>query len=211
MFTGIIKEIGKIINIGRLKWKTVLSVESGRMLKELEIGSSVSVNGVCLTVVSLKNNRFDVEVVPETMKLSNLSDLSNGDYVNLENSLKINDDLSGHIVLGHIDGAGKISDKRKEGDSNIITVEYPEELGKYIAKKGSISIDGISLTVVDIDDKAFKVAIIPHTLENSTLSKRKINDMVNLEVDVLARYLERLLLVKEGKGITIDKLKKLGF
>ena len=211
MFTGIIQEKAKVKNIKKSSGKTVFEIESKKAIENLEIGSSIACNGVCLTVVNLNNNIFEVEAIPETLKLTNLGDLKIGGFLNLEPSLRLQDELSGHIVLGHVDGMGKVSSIQLEGDSILMTIEHPNDLGKYIAHKGSITIDGISLTIAKVTDKDFSVALIPHTLEVTTLSDRKIGDMVNLEIDVVARYLERLIKTKDNSGVTLLNLKNKGF
>lgn len=211
MFTGIIKEIGRVKSLNNYSGKTVFLIESEKILSDLEIGSSVSINGVCLTAVEINKDSFSVEAVPESLKISNLSKLKIRDLVNLEPSLRLKDDISGHIVTGHVDGQGKVIKMDKEGDSVVLSVEFPNDLKKYIAYKGSISVDGVSLTVAGLSYNNFKIALIPHTLDNSTLSKKKINDMVNLEVDIISRYLERLSVAEKDEGITTKKLKKLGY
>lgn len=193
MFTGIIQEMGKIKNIKKSSGKTNFTIESKKVIQNLEIGSSIACNGTCLTVVNLNKNYFEVEAIPETLKLTNLGNLKVGNFINLESSLRLKDELSGHIVLGHIDSMGRICKIKSEGDSILITIEFPKNIGKYITYKGSIAIDGISLTIANVTAKNFTVALIPHTLEVTTLKEIKIGDKVNLEIDVVARYLERLI------------------
>jgi len=211
MFTGIIQEKAKVKNIKKSSGKTAFEIESEIVIENLKIGSSIACNGACLTVVNLDKNTFEVEAIPETLKLTNLGNLKIGSFLNLEPSLKLKDELSGHIVLGHIDGMGEVLSIKSEGDSILMTIGFEENLGKYIAHKGSITIDGISLTIAKVTDKNFTVALIPHTLEVTTLSDRKIGDMANLEVDVVARYLEKLIKNKDNSGVTLLNLKNSGF
>jgi len=211
MFTGIIQEKAKVKNIKKSSGKTIFMIESKKAIKNLKIGSSIACNGACLTVVNLNKNEFEVEAIPETLKLTNLGSLKIGSYINLESSLRLKDELSGHIVLGHIDGMGLVLKIKSEGDSILMTIKYPLDLGKYIAYKGSIAIDGISLTIAKITNQDFTVALIPHTLEVTTLLERKIGDMVNLEIDVVARYLEKLIGGRDDKGVRLLDLKDKGF
>jgi len=210
MFTGIIKEIGKISDIKKEQSVLKLSIESKQVIKDLDIGSSVAIAGVCQTVVAKDPNKIVVQVVPETLRLTTLGDLKIGSQVNLESSLKLQDDISGHLLTGHVDGVGKIVDVKKENDTAIFTIKPPTDLQKYIALKGSITIDGISLTIAKCNQEEFSVAIIPHTLKETTLGLREINDSVNLEVDILAKYVERML-KGEDEGLTEAKFKKAGF
>ena len=211
MFTGIIQEKQKVKNIKKSLGKTLFVIESKKIIENLEIGSSIACNGTCLTVVNLHSDTFEVEAIPETLKLTNLGDLKIGNYINLEPSLRLQDELSGHIVLGHVDSMGKISNIKSEGDSILMTIEFPQYLSKYIAHKGSITIDGISLTIAKVTDKDFTVALIPHTLDITTLSDKRIGDKVNLEVDVVARYLEKLIGNRDDKGVRLLNLKDKGF
>jgi riboflavin synthase len=211
MFTGIVQELGKVKNIKRTRGKIVISIISKKILPRLKIGSSVSMNGVCLTVVKFGKDSFDVEVIPETLKLTNLGDLKLGSGVDLEPSLTLQDELGGHFVLGHIDGMGKVIKLQKEGDSVLMTIAFSDRLKKYIAYKGSIAVDGVSLTVAKIFDQKFTVALIPHTLKVTVLSKKKLGDKVNLEVDVVARHLEKLVSSEKDSKISLKFLKRQGF
>lgn len=211
MFTGIIQEKGKIKNIKKSSGKTAFVIELSKLIDNLEIGGSVACNGACLTVINLDQNTFEVEAIPETLKLTNLGSLKIGSFLNLEPPLRLKDELSGHIVLGHVDGMGEVLNIKSEGDSILMTIKFPNNLGKYIAHKGSITIDGISLTIAKVRDKYFTVALIPHTLGVTTLSDRKIGDMVNLEVDVVARYLEKLVGGRDDTGVKLLNLKDKGF
>lgn len=177
--------------------------------QELNLGDSVAVNGVCLTVTSRSDQGFMAYVSAETLNRTNLKFLKTGDFVNLEKALRMSDFLSGHVVLGHVDGLGKIREKNLRAESVHIGVEVPEGLSRYIVEKGSIAIDGISLTVNRCEKKIFYVNVIPHTAQVTTLKFRQLGDSVNIETDILGKYVERFLQPKEG--INLDFLKKNGF
>jgi riboflavin synthase len=205
MFTGIIKDKSKIENIQGNKF----FLKSEKIASNLKLGSSVAVNGVCLTVSKKDKNMFSVEMMPETKRVTTLEGLKRGDQVNLEPALSIGEELGGHFVTGHIDGVGKISKIEKEKDGFILEIVPPSQLMKYIVYKGSIALDGVSLTVAQVKKDRFSVALIPYTLKMTTLSDKKTEDKLNIEVDMMAKYLERLL----QKQTKIDKnfLKKHGF
>lgn len=215
MFTGIIEEIGTIRGIKRGNRSVVLEVQAKKVLEDLHVGDSIATNGVCLTVISFANGSFCADVMPETMQRSNLGELHVGDRVNLERALTLNGRLGGHIVSGHVDGLGKIVGREKDENAIWIMISAPAELLRYIVDKGSITIDGISLTVVDVTDTGFTVSIIPHTQDETTLVQKKIGDVVNLENDVIAKYVEKLMrptVPAEPKGgLTLDFLLANGF
>jgi riboflavin synthase len=185
------------------------------VLEEVKLGDSICTNGVCLTVTSFGNQKFTVDVMAETMRRSNLKNLAPGDKINLERALKLGDRLGGHIVSGHIDGTGEIIIYEKEDNAVWITVAASPEILKYVVQKGSISIDGVSLTVAYVDDVVFKVSIIPHTKEMTTLLRKNAGDEVNLECDMIGKYIEKLLGFKEQppvkKGIDLNFLSENGF
>ena len=210
MFTGIIKEIGEVKSAKQDREVLNLEISAREVIKDLEIGSSIAVDGTCQTVVKLSDNNFTIQVIPETLKLTTLGKYKKGDKVNLESAMKIGDDISGHLLTGHIDGMGKIVDVKRAGETAEMLFEPPQELTKYIAYKGSIALDGISLTVAQCDNEQFMVAIIPHTLQETTLGAKKVGDLVNLEIDILARYVERILKVKDGR-LSEEKLREAGF
>ena len=217
MFTGIIEEIGQVQDIKKGENSSKLIIKANEVLKDTKIGDSICTNGVCLTVTNIMSKSFEADVMAETLRKSNLGDLKVLDKVNLERALSIDRRLGGHIVSGHIDGVGKILSFLKEDNAIWITIEASKEILKYIVLKGSISIDGVSLTVAYIDNKVFKVSIIPHTGEETILLKKKIGETVNLECDVIGKYVEKLLNldrknteIKERK-ITEDFLKINGF
>lgn len=215
MFTGIIEEIGTVKGVKRGNRSVVLEVQAKKVLEDLKVGDSIATNGVCLTVTSFTGSVFCADVMPETMQRSNLGELRAGDRVNLERALTLNGRLGGHIVSGHIDGTGKIVGREKDENAIWISVATSGELLRYIVDKGSITIDGISLTVVSVNDAGFTVSIIPHTQDETTLVKKKIGDTVNLENDVIAKYVEKLMRPAEPLepkgGMTLDFLLANGF
>lgn len=212
MFTGIIEEVGKITSIRQMQESFQIGIRANKVLEDCSEGDSISVNGACLTVVALFPNIFVVDIMAETLRRTTLRTAKVGDPVNLERSLRLSDRLGGHIVLGHVDGIGKIDSIRQEGIATVMTVKVPEDLSKYIAVKGSICVDGVSLTVTDITANRFEVSLIPFTKENTTLGLKKIGDEVNIEVDILSRYVERLLNYQNGNPqLTEDFLREHGF
>ena len=212
MFTGLIEEIGEIGELRRSRSFQRMEVVADLVLEDLAMGDSISIDGVCQTVVDLKSNRFAVESVQETMNRTTLSALQTGDPVNLERPLKASDRLGGHMVLGHVDGVGVIRRLDAARGSWILQVEAPAPLRRYIAPKGSIAVDGISLTVVESTAEGFTTSLIPHTFQHTNLKQRKRGDRVNIEVDVVARYLERLLVREDGNGeFDLAKLKDMGY
>lgn len=210
MFTGIIEELGRIIRINRKSDSMKLIISGNKIIQGISVGSSIALNGACLTVADARiDNSFEVDVVPETIKRTNLGELKEGDFVNLERSVRIGDGLEGHFVLGHIDGVGIINKKESKENSFIVEIKVDSELTKYIVKKGGVAVDGISLTVVDVTSNSFNVSIIPYTYKNTTLGFKNTGDKVNIEVDILAKYVEKLL-NKENK-ITTEFLKEHGY
>lgn len=193
MFTGIVERIGSVEEVrdSAVGRRVVLS---GTGLGRLPIGASISVNGVCLTAVDTGVDTVAVDVIPETLRRTNLGALVDASLVNLERPMPADGRFDGHIVQGHVDGVGTVSALDETSDGGVLmTVEFPAELGRYIVEKGSITIDGVSLTIAGLDENSFGVALIPHTLEVTTLGLRKPGDTVNLEMDVVAKYVERLL------------------
>lgn len=200
MFTGLIEEVGEITSVTRKGNSAQITVRAGKILKDTKIGDSISTNGVCLTVTEKTSNTFTVDVMPETMKRTNLKNFKYGSKVNLERALRVGDRLDGHMVSGHVDGLGKIANYLKEDNAVWITVEADKSLLKYIIEKGSIAIDGTSLTVAYVDDRSFKVSIIPHTGEATTLLDKKIGYEVNLECDMVGKYIEKFMKYEEDKS-----------
>ena len=214
MFTGIIQEMGTISGIDKKGNTARLGIVSGQVARTADIGDSISVNGVCLTITSLQQGIMLFDLSAETLKTSNIGQLKKGDRVNLEPALRPSDRLGGHFVTGHIDGMGSIKHKNRIGNTIEIEIGTTEDVIKYIVKKGSIAIDGISLTVVDVGWDSFKVVIIPHTEHITTIGQKGINDTVNLEVDILGKYVAKFLHTpaaeqKDDKLLTI--LGKSGF
>ena len=190
MFTGIIKNVIKLDRIKKAKNNIVIHLS---LPFQANIGDSVSINGTCLTISKITGKTCIFEVSAETVKRSNISHLRNGDWLNVEPSLSAKDLLHGHLVYGHVDVTGKIINIKKGFDSYYFNIEYPEELSSFIAEKGSVALDGVSLTVTEIKKNSFKVVMIKHTLENTNFQHKKTGDIVNIEVDPLARYLKRLM------------------
>ena len=193
MFTGLVAELGTVQRLARQGNSYHLTVGAKKVLDKLKIGDSVAVNGACLTVVRMDDSGFTADVMPETVRLTNIGSLQPGSRVNLERTLRLCDGLDGHIVSGHVEGLGTISEQRPEGIAVVVTIAAPPELLKYIIKKGSIAIDGISLTVTEVTDTGFSVSLIPHTAKETTLGLKKVGDSVNLETDILGKYVERML------------------
>lgn len=209
MFTGLVETFGAITAVKNTGNSIRLSVKP---LSEFEVrlGDSVSVNGVCLTVTQHKGD-LSFDVSPETLRSTNLGELRISDKVNLERALRLSDRLGGHIVSGHVDGIGTIRDKKQVGEYTFYTFESPADILKYVVKKGSIAIDGISLTVVDLDQRSFSVAIIPHTLTATNIGDKSIGDKVNLEADIIGKYVEKLVSKKDNDSGLMDLLKEKGF
>lgn len=209
MFTGLVETFGTITAVANTGNDIRLSMKPVSEF-DVQLGDSVAINGVCLTVTT-HNGDISFDVSPETLKSTNLGDLKSGDRVNLERALRLSDRLGGHIVTGHVDGIGSIRDKRKAGEYTFYTVESPPEVLKYIVKKGSIAVDGISLTVVDHDSRSFSVAIIPHTLQATNLGDKGAGDKVNLEADIIGKYVEKLVGAKDNDAGLMELLKEKGF
>ena len=206
MFTGIIEEVGTFENF--LSGK--ISVNCKKILEDVKIGDSISVNGVCLTVTNFRKNFFNADVMPETIRKTSLENLIHGDIVNLERALKLGDRFGGHIISGHIDGVGTIKSMKSEGNAIIVTVKTEKNLLRYIADKGSVALDGMSLTVINAGDFDFSVSLIPHTRDVTNFKNKKIGSVVNIETDILAKYLERLTNFKSS-SITKEFLTEEGF
>ncbi|HEC97547.1 MAG TPA: riboflavin synthase [Nitrospirae bacterium] len=193
MFTGIVQEMGRVSGIDKKGGGSHLGILSGQVARTADIGDSISVNGVCLTITSLQHGIMLFDLSAETLKTSNIGQLKEGDRVNLEPALRPSDRLGGHFVTGHIDGVGSIKHKNRIGNTIEVKIGTTEEVMKYIVKKGSIAIDGISLTVVDLAKGSFTVVIIPHTENITTIGQKGISDSVNLEVDILGKYVAKFL------------------
>ncbi|HSH30252.1 MAG TPA: riboflavin synthase [Thiohalobacter sp.] len=216
MFTGIIQAVGEIADLQPGAEDTRVRVRTGRLaLDEVGLGDSIAVNGVCLTVVELPGDGFRADVSGETLARTAFRELTAGSRVNLEQALTPTTRLGGHLVSGHVDGVGTVLERRSEGRSERFRIQAPAGLAKYIAEKGSICVDGVSLTVNAVEGAVFDLNIVPHTLQETTMGEYRAGSRVNLEVDIIARYLERLLLgekaAEPGRGISADFLAEHGF
>lgn len=215
MFTGIVEEIGRLKAIKRGPASALLTIEASTVLEDVHLGDSIAVNGVCLTVTEFSSSMFKADVMHETLNRSSLGMLGYGSPVNLERAMKADGRFGGHIVSGHIDGTGTITNIRRDDNAIWYTIDTPESILRYIVEKGSITIDGISLTVAGLDRNSFQVSIIPHTAENTILSLKKAGDIVNLENDIIGKYVEKLMQPAEteagGSAITEAFLIENGF
>ena len=210
MFTGIIEEIGTVVTMTRGARSFSLEVRAQKVLEDTKIGDSISTNGVCLTVTELSENSFKADVMPETVSRTALQELTAGSLVNLERALSLQTRLGGHIVTGHIDGTGRISQRRNDDNALWISIECAPSLLRYIVEKGSITIQGVSLTVARVDESSFAVSLIPHTQSVTTLHNLRIGSLVNLETDIIAKYVEKMLGKNSSEGI-MNTLEKAGF
>jgi len=217
MFTGIIEGFGTIRSLSDAGEGKRMAIESGFDLNATKIGDSIAVNGGCLTAVKINGRVFEVDISPETIDKSTFKDAKPGQKVNLERALRLSDRLDGHIVTGHIDGVGEIASVEERSNAIIIKIKAPSNIMKYVIEKGSIAVDGTSLTINSVGEDFFSLAIIPHTKGLSTIGSRKTGDRVNLEADVIGKYIEKLITgknsvsqEKEG-GVSIDFLRSNGF
>ena len=211
MFTGIIKAMGTVAAIERRGGDVRLSIQSaGIPFSSYEVGESIAVNGVCLTAVALHDDGFDTDVSVETLDVTGLGNLDVGAAVNLEPSLALGDRLGGHLVSGHVDCMGEVTQQEADARSVRIAIRIPDEFARYVAKKGSVTVDGVSLTVNNVSGGEFDVNIIPHTAEHTIIGAYVPGTKVNIEVDLLARYIERLL-AKDGDGLSMEFLKEHGY
>lgn len=218
MFTGIVEEIGTILSVKKGVKSSALTISGDLIFEDMHIGDSIAVNGVCLTVTNKTKESFTADVMAETLRRSSLGSLKAGSKVNLERAMAANGRFGGHIVSGHIDGTGEIESFVREDNAVWVTVKTPVKLLKYIIEKGSIAIDGVSLTVAYVDDACFKVSLIPHTAANTTLLSKKAGDIVNLENDIVGKYIDKLMHCNDyaeeettKNGISMDFLAKNGF
>lgn len=212
MFTGIVEEIGRVQSVRKGVHSAVLTIDAKTVLEDVKLGDSIAVNGVCLTVTSFTASAFTADVMHETMNRSSLGKLRSGSAVNLERAMSANGRFGGHIVAGHIDGTGTITNIRRDDNAVWYTIRTTEEILRYIIEKGSIAIDGISLTVASVSKIDFSVSVIPHTAEKTTLSQRKAGDTINLENDCIGKYVEKLMGGSVTKsGITKDFLLKYNY
>lgn len=216
MFTGIVEELGKIAEVKILPDSALLTIEGSKILEGTQIGDSIAVNGVCLTVTKLGSNLFTADVMLETLNKTNLRECTRGSRVNLERALQLSTRLGGHLVSGHVDGVGTIQKITQVGIAKVYEFKAPESIIRFILPKGSISIDGISLTVVDVLPQGFSVSLIPHTRQETTLGIKGVGSTVNLENDIIGKYVARFLEKQDGpkdpkKDLSMSFLAEHGF
>ncbi len=216
MFTGIVEEVGKIIDVKKGANSSRLIIGAEKIFSDMNVGDSVAVNGVCLTVTDFEKNMFWADVMSETLSRSSLGSLKKGSLVNLERAMAANGRFGGHIVSGHIDGTGVIKSMKKDDIAVWVSISAPKNILKFIVEKGSVALDGISLTVAEIGDDEFKVSVIPHTGGNTSLLLKKAGDIVNIENDIIGKYVERLMSFKtdsaaKSSGISLEFLADNGF
>ena len=206
MFTGIIEEVGRVTSVSPKK----LVIAARKVLKDMEPGGSISVNGACLTVTDFGSDSFFVDIMLETLRRTNLGQLHAGDRVNLERPLTLDKPIGGHLVQGHIDATGRVASAIREGETTIIRIEASPEVMHYVVEKGFIAVDGVSLTVVARNAGSFEISIVDYTLKNTNIGSRQVGDLVNLEVDIIAKYVEQFSQSRDS-GITLDLLREQGF
>lgn len=227
MFTGIVEELGKVRRMPPATRAGQIHIDARVVLESTRVGDSIAVNGICLTVVEVNDKGFVADVMPETLRSSNLGHLSVGDRVNLERAMPANGRFGGHIVTGHIDGTGRVQELRHEQNAHIFTIEAPQRILDLIVEKGSIAVDGISLTVASVTPTTFSISIIPHTAAETTLAEKRVGDSVNLENDIVGKYVRKLCererecererdiardpSRKEADGLTLEYLRENGF
>lgn len=204
MFTGIVEELGVVQALERGLQSAVLTVLARRVVNGLNVGDSITVNGVCLTVVRLTEQGFGVDVGPETLRVTTLGGLAPGDGVNLERAMRLGDRLGGHLVSGHVEAVGRVTARATDGNAINLTIEAPREILRYCVGKGSVTIDGVSLTITSLTEKTFGVMIIPHTAQATNLGLKPPGSSVNIEPDLIAKYVERLLLGGDAKAEKVD-------
>lgn len=210
MFTGIIEELGIVTSIIRGSQSGKLTISASRAIAGIKVGDSLAVNGVCLTATNLRRNFIEFDISAETLKKTSLQDLKIGEKVNLEKALAVSGRLGGHLVMGHVDGVGEIRKKVNLDKGFQLYISLPSELLRYLVPKGSVALDGASLTVADLRNALLVISIVPHTARSTNLGAKNIGDRVNIEVDILSKYIERHLR-GEAKGITEDTLAKIGY
>ena len=205
MFTGIVEEIGKVQKVqGGAKGRR-LEIAATEVLTGLKVGDSVAVNGVCLTVVAVNRDSFQVDVVAETLVKTNLARAHRGDRVNLERALMPSDRLGGHLVQGHVDGLARVLDLQRQETGALLRVELSGELSHFVVPKGSIALDGVSLTVAEVETNNLTVALVPHTLQHTTLGDRRVGDLLNVEVDVVGKYVEKITATRQLQKVNLDE------
>lgn len=213
MFTGIVEEVGTIKQMTQGEESLQLTIEVKKITQDVQLGDSISVNGVCLTVTNFTNTTFDTDIMPETFHHTALKELSEGSKVNLERAMPANGRFGGHFVSGHVDGVGKIVKRERKDNAEYFYIEVPDELAKYFMLKGSVSVDGTSLTVFGVENNQFTISLIPHTQEATILTTKHEGDEVNIECDMLLKYVHQLVKPSESEadGISVEQLRRAGF
>jgi riboflavin synthase len=211
MFTGIIEELGVVTSFIRGSQAAKITVSVSKNLADAKVGESIAINGVCLTITAIRRNFFEFDVSPESIKRSTLQDIKIGDKVNLERALKVAGRIGGHLVTGHVDGIGEVRKKVSSGKAFDLYISVPSEMLRYVVSKGSITVEGISLTVADIRDDLIVISLIPHSAKTTTLGAKNIGDRVNIEVDILSKYIEKHLRGQQAKGMTSDAMTQVGY
>ncbi|MBO8164586.1 MAG: riboflavin synthase [Brevibacillus sp.] len=216
MFTGIVEELGRVALVEGGSRSSKLVIEARSVLEGVRLGDSIAVNGVCLTVTSYSESCFTADVMPETLKHTNLGQLRRGALVNLERAMALGDRFGGHLVSGHVDGTGVVAAREPYANAVLFRIKAAAELRRYMVPRGSVAVDGISLTITEVTDEGFSISIIPHTLAHTNLGEKQPGDTVNLECDMIAKYVERLLSWQRGEkgdraGIDVDFLRQHGF
>jgi riboflavin synthase len=209
MFTGLVEELGGVESFERKRGRGILKILATRLAPELELGESIAVNGVCLTVVGKERNSFTVEVSPHTLNSTNIGEAKPGDLVNLERALRLTDRVGGHLVTGHVDGVGVIVERRRVSETTAVSIKLPSSLSRYLVPRGSIAVDGVSLTLASVRGDFFTVYIIPYTAKTTTLGLKGVGSKVNIEVDIIGKYVESLM--EKPKKLSYEELiKRLG-
>lgn len=212
MFTGLVTDVGTVQTIETTSSGSRVSIKTSYPIEDLVMGESIAVDGACLTVVAIGTESFDVEASPETLRLTTLGDRSAGDHVHLERALRFSDRLGGHLVLGHVDGVGHVQSVSRDGNAIILSISTPDTVSPYLLPKGSITVNGVSLTLNQVFESSFEIAIIPHTQDETTLAAWTVGDRVNLEADVIGKYVRRMLAGGGSPGgIDLETLASAGF
>lgn len=213
MFTGLVEEIGQVKSLIGIEKGAILKINCSKILDDLKIGDSVAINGACQTVTKLFDDGFEVDAAYETLKLTNFNDFKTGTYVNLERAMQLQSRLGGHIVSGHVEGVGEFINKKREGFADIFSFSMPDNIEKYVVLKGSICVNGVSLTITSINDNVFTISVIPETIRSTNFQYLNIGDKVNLEPDLIAKYVEKFVFANNNKkqDITMSYLAEHGF
>lgn len=211
MFTGIVEEVGKVVELSVTSSGGKIIISTPKLAGTMKMGESLAVNGACLTLTDIRNETVSADISLETLRRTTIGSLRRGDPVNLERALRVGEPLGGHLVLGHIDFVGEVIGFRKEGEAQIMRIAIPSGEERFFVKKGSVAVDGVSLTVSGLSDSCFEVTLIPFTLSETTLGKRKMGDKVNIECDIIGKYVVRFLEGRKEQGLSIDYLMEQGF